>query len=392
MIPDKRNILVLTELIKGGELSATLSMVETLLNSYNLRMSLIAFDNHYTEKKSLFENVVIMQHSNQKKPMSFLKNLFFDFNNTRKQIKLLSRKTKIDVVISTNYLMMLAATILLRKMNVKKVFYFHGIKHTPFASFWQMNYRQSLIIFLEKIAIIFSSLVIVPSDISKVYINKFIHPFIKKEIYIVPNLISDIFFNKFTTNEVKNFRKHLGLSTREKIILYCGRIAIYKGLDNLIDSFKLFLNDYKDTKLVLAYPSNGSDKKLINSINKKIYRLNINKHVFQVKDLKISELAKLYTISFVTVLPSELEFAPISILESMAVGTPVISTDVGNAKEIIRCVDPELIMNNNTPSDIYSKLRYIFSLSKVNKKKISDRSVKTALLYGRQKQNINLFI
>lgn len=392
MIPNKKNILVLTELVQGGELSATVTMVETLLDSYNLKMFLIAFGNNFTDKTLLFDHVVIMQHSNKNKPMSFLKNIFIDFKNTYNQINSLSSKTKIDIVITTNYLMMLAAAICLRKIYVKRVFYFHGIKHTPFVTFFTLDYRQKLITLLEKIALLTSSLIVVPSAYSKDYINKFVHPFIVKNIQVVPNLISESFFSKHTTTDINKYRKRLGLLVSEDIILYSGRIVPYKGLENLIEGFNILLKDKKNTRLVLAYPSKSSDKHLIDGINTKICKLNINKYVFQIKDLNKEELSKLYSISSVTILPSELEFAPLSILESMASGTPAISTNTGNAKIIISSVDSKLIMKNNKSTEIYNKLKYVFSLSRVQKQKLSERSVKTALLYGKQKQNINLFI
>jgi glycosyltransferase involved in cell wall biosynthesis len=68
-------------------------------------------------------------------------------------------------------------------------------------------------------------------------------------------------------------------------------------------------------------------------------------------------LAKYYGAADVTVLASKEEGMPNVLLESMACGTPVVSADVGGAREVVDAPDAGVLLEQRTPQAIVDAVR-----------------------------------
>lgn len=68
-------------------------------------------------------------------------------------------------------------------------------------------------------------------------------------------------------------------------------------------------------------------------------------------------LAKYYGAADVTVLASKEEGMPNVLLESMACGTPVVSADVGGAREVVDAPDAGILLEQRTPQAIVDAVR-----------------------------------
>ena len=117
-------------------------------------------------------------------------------------------------------------------------------------------------------------------------------------------------------------RKELGLGT-EKIILFIGRIERLKGIDRLIQSMS-DLQDIKPKLLVVGEDGNrrGETEKLKVLAGK----LGISDRVDFRGLAKYEKLPLYYNAADVCVLPSYYESFGLVPLESLACGTPVVST------------------------------------------------------------------
>ena len=107
-------------------------------------------------------------------------------------------------------------------------------------------------------------------------------------------------------------------------ILFLSRIDTYtKGLDILLDAFVSVSERFKDIKLVLA----GYE---FNSVDKLIRRVpeGLRERVIYAGFVQGEEKVKLMAGAKVFVLPSRHEAHPVSILEAMACGKAVISSDI----------------------------------------------------------------
>jgi glycosyltransferase involved in cell wall biosynthesis len=119
------------------------------------------------------------------------------------------------------------------------------------------------------------------------------------------------------------FRKKFGLTGKDKIILYLGRLNRIKGLDILAAAFAGLVEKRQNVKLVVTGPDDG----YLPAIKKKITDLNLGDCVIFTGALYGREKLQAYTDADVYVLPSSYEIFGITILEAWACGKPVIVTD-----------------------------------------------------------------
>ena len=137
------------------------------------------------------------------------------------------------------------------------------------------------------------------------------YKFDEKKIVVINNPISSRFLNNYKNNALKKDSNQ---------ILFVGRLEKQKGIDILIEAFKVVSNKNKDVKLKIV--GNG---KLKNNILDKITELELSNKIELVSFT--DNVAKMYEEAQVTVLSSLYEGFPNVLLESISCGTPVVSFD-----------------------------------------------------------------
>lgn len=341
----KNRILVITENARGGESIA----IGRLLKAYK-----------YKYPSDSFVYLILEKRRDTWKHMMFIQNLFQYYLNARAKIASALNKKDYNFILVSDYLWALAA-VSVKPKNTKLIFLFHGIRSAPFIRLSYVDYRQILIKALERLSWILSDAITVPSKQGASYILKSTgRLLVRKKIFLVPNIVPEVFF----------INKRRKTKTGKYNILYSGRLGKHKGLENLIKAFPKLSSEIPGATLTIAYPNAGADLS--------IQRL-IGQNIKFVKNSTEMQLSELYRKSDVLILPSEIEFAPLSVLESLASGTPVIATDVGNLGSVLRKVDHNLILRNNSPKKIIKKLTlfYRYSISeKDNLRKIGIRVAK----------------
>lgn len=112
-------------------------------------------------------------------------------------------------------------------------------------------------------------------------------------------------------------------------ILFLGRIEKEKGVYDLINAMKVVQSFDKESKLILA--GDGELEK----IKKVIRTLNLNENVILTGWISQKDVRELLMKTSIFVLPSYNEGLPMSILEAMSLGIPIISTSVGSIPEVV---------------------------------------------------------
>lgn len=328
----KRQILILTEKVEGGEWIATKRLIDAVSKFFpEFKFNFLAFGKD-------------IKHVSDFGFLGFLRAFVLDFKTARKTLE---DKVKaigtINYLISTNYVFLLAGLGVKKLNGVKKIYYFHGFKSRPIK-----NHRQIFIRFIEWTALLLSNYIIA--------VYKFSWPFgFFKKIYLLPNSVPDSFYKP----DIKN----KGKKSNQKTILYSGRVTAHKGLENLIEGFNMYNKRQKNTRLLLCYPKSSTDRRLLQILKNYVQDFRLNKKVLFKTDLSFSDLKKIYVNSDLTILPSEIEMGPLSIIESLACKTPAIGTRVGNVPEILNQINSRLILINNSPSEIANKLTWYFNLT-----------------------------
>lgn len=133
--------------------------------------------------------------------------------------------------------------------------------------------------------------------------------------------------------EKQKIKKKYNINDDDKILLFTGRIVKEKGIKELLEALSKV--QIKNLKLLVV----GSS---LNNINVKTkYEIEIeelvkkiNKNVIFTGFVEYKEIYKLYAIADIAVLPSIWDDpAPLTIIESMAAGLPIITTNSGGIPE-----------------------------------------------------------
>jgi glycosyltransferase involved in cell wall biosynthesis len=119
----------------------------------------------------------------------------------------------------------------------------------------------------------------------------------------------------------------------DNLILYLGRITPVKGLHILLGALRYL---QRPVRLVVIGPVN--DLKYYENITKLIEKENKKgkNQVEYASILPLKEAIKFYQKATAFILPSYWEAFPMTLLEALACGTPVIATPVGGIPEIIK--------------------------------------------------------
>lgn len=278
----------------------------------------------------------------------------------------MAERIKPDIIITHAY-RQYYSTIALKvaeKMNIPCIL----VTHAPFLEKKLRNWKLNLAVSLydnligKKILGRYSKILA---------ITKWEYPFLKAlnvkkdNVVYIPNGIPDEFFKRIA--EPKN---------KIKKIIFLGRIAPIKDIETLIRAFSI-INAHGNAELELIGPVEKSYEPAIKSLIKKLgITVKISGPVYDLKK-KISALDS----ADIFVLPSKREAMPQALIEAMARGKLVITSDTDGGKEIVADMKTGLMFRIGDENQLAEKLK--FALGAKNKKAVA-RIRKSAAAYVRQ--------
>lgn len=159
-----------------------------------------------------------------------------------------------------------------------------------------------------------------------------------------------------------------GKNKEWKQILWVGRFTPGKGVEYLIDAFKMLLDDFPEAKLVMV--GRGPMREVIEEKTVGLSNVSIQDFVPN------SELPNLYRDSDVFVLPSLYEGFPRTIMEAMACGVPIVCTDLPQFAEIVN--DCGLVVPVGDSRGLASSIGEILSGESLSKR-LGENGRKTAV-------------
>lgn len=150
-----------------------------------------------------------------------------------------------------------------------------------------------------------------------------------EKIHIIPYGVSYKFRPIRPDHYEKILRYHFGIS--RPYVLYVGALTERKNLVRLLKAFANVSKLYPEYLLVLAGP--GSWKQ--SPIESTIMELNLEKHVHLTGPLTDDELPALYNGASLFAFPSLYEGFGLPVLEAMACGTPVLTSNISSLPEVV---------------------------------------------------------
>lgn len=145
---------------------------------------------------------------------------------------------------------------------------------------------------------------------------------VTKNIHIVPTGIEVEKFHReeFDTHEINEYRKKLGITKKDFIVLTVSRLAKEKSVDVLIMNHKEILRKQPNIKLLIV--GDGPDK---DKLEKLSIKLGIKKNVIFAGKAPIDEIKYYYQLGNVFVTASTTETQGLTVVEAMASSLPVVA-------------------------------------------------------------------
>jgi D-inositol-3-phosphate glycosyltransferase len=153
-------------------------------------------------------------------------------------------------------------------------------------------------------------------------------------------------------------RHYLGFGNH-KTILFVGRIDPLKGIDNLIKALP-YLRHVPKLRLVIIGGGEYSRSE-IEQLRELAHNLEVGNSVVFLGLIKHEQLPYFYNAADVCVVPSHYESFGLVALESLACGTPVVATDVGNHESVIRQGETGYVIEDSAPCHLAQKIDLLLS-------------------------------
>jgi len=175
----------------------------------------------------------------------------------------------------------------------------------------------------------------------------------EEKVTIIPTAIKLELFRQKGQNEVSMIRKEIGVSQRDFLLGYVGRLSVEKNVDALIKAFSHALEgNTHGFKLIII--GDGPERMRLFRLAEKC---NLDKSVIFTGWR--TDVQSLLAAIDVFILPSSIEGVPLSLLEAMASGKAIIASDIPSIRATVRNGEEAILVS---PCDVEKLKRAILLL------------------------------
>tara|TARA_B110000438_G_scaffold236922_1_gene234185 strand:- start:506 stop:1255 length:750 start_codon:yes stop_codon:yes gene_type:complete len=197
-----------------------------------------------------------------------------------------------------------------------------------------------------------------------------------KKVSLVPRGVD---IDEFKPREgCKKLIKKYNIKSNEKIIICVANLHPVKGVETLLEAFELLLNKLDNIRLFIVGEKQIDYARNLQKKVKHLSNIHFTGKVFNVKDY--------YSIASLFVLPTKnhgrREGCPVALLEALACGLEVFSSDVSGIRDVLKEFPLNLFDSGNS-SDLSNKIFEFF-------KDDDFKSNSNLLSHVRKNYNINV--
>jgi glycosyltransferase involved in cell wall biosynthesis len=173
-------------------------------------------------------------------------------------------------------------------------------------------------------------------------------------------------------------KQRLGLKDDEKAILFFGRIRPYKGIEYLLDAFRLLSADKQaNYRLIVAgEPKKGSEEYL-HEIQQSVKRdFNEGQVILRIQFIPDEEMETYLKGADVLVLPYKEIFQSGVLFLAYSFGLPVVATDVGSFREEIVEGSTGFLSKPGDPAELAKAIETYFASDLFKSLKVRRQEIK----------------
>lgn len=173
--------------------------------------------------------------------------------------------------------------------------------------------------------------------------NYFLSP---QKVVLVYNGIA---VERFQNGGLKSVaRQSLGIPETEKVLLYVGRLDREKGVGKLLSALAKIHQPIGEARLVVV--GAGPD---LENLQASTHELGLTDRVSFVGRISYDKVPQYYQAADIFVLPSEaLEGLPMTIIEAMAAGLPVVASRIGGIPEVVENGETGFLVASGDVADL----------------------------------------
>lgn len=173
-----------------------------------------------------------------------------------------------------------------------------------------------------------------------------------EKVFVLHNGIHLDAFSDPGKERVENERMRLGIRPDHPVIGTVGRLGIEKGIKYLLQAAVQVLKVYPDTVFLLA-----GDGPLTEELKNLSKQLGVDRNVVFAGFCR--DIPAVLSIVDIVATPSLTEGSPLAVLEAMAMGKPIVASNVGGIKEILKDGETGLLVPSEDPSSLAEKIIYL---------------------------------
>ncbi len=174
-----------------------------------------------------------------------------------------------------------------------------------------------------------------------------------EKIALIPNGVADSF--KVISNEASLDGIKKRCRIRSKYILNVGNPKPHKNWTGLVEAFAALDEGFSDYQLVLV----GSSDPRFPQVVRLIKRLGLEDRVMITGFVSEKDMVLLYNAAEMFVFPSLYEGFGLPVLEAMACGTPVVSSNTSSLPEVVG--DAGILFDPNDKTDLVKGIEMVLS-------------------------------
>ena len=145
--------------------------------------------------------------------------------------------------------------------------------------------------------------------------------------------------------DISYLKKKIGIKNGTKIIGNVGRLSVEKGHKLFLTAAKLIQKEFPAIQFLIA-----GDGPLKSELKFCADNLGLKESVFFTGFC--SNIQQLYLLMDIFLLTSSVEGTPMAMMEAMAMGVPVVATNVGGVSKILHQNQSGILSKNNEPEEV----------------------------------------
>jgi glycosyltransferase involved in cell wall biosynthesis len=183
-----------------------------------------------------------------------------------------------------------------------------------------------------------------------------------RKYYNIPDSRIRIIHNGVDVNKFKpsadkrKVKMELGFNPNDIAILSVGRLYARKGLFTLIESMPQVVKRFSNAKFIISGKGQSSEMQKLNAHAEK---LGVKDNIIFTGYYPDKKLAKLYQAADVFAFSTYYEHHPFAILEALATGLPVVTTNVGGIPETIEDGKNGFLVEPFHPKQLADRILYL---------------------------------